>query len=268
MFEAIAINTLIYGLLLLAYVSAVFLVAIAKKDNSVMDIAYGPAYFLSSLGMLLYVDLPNYIPWLILLMIGLWSLRLSVRIFRKNWGKPEDARYAAWREEWLKRGPGYFLLRSYLQINLLQGLVILLVSLPIIIATSANYTVSWPWIVAGLVVYLTGLAIESVADWQLDKFIAGKKAGTEKATLMTRGLFYYSRRPNYFGETLIWWGQAIMVISLPFGWLALVSPVAITYVVTRITGPMLEDMFLQKYPKEYQEYMRTTSYFVPWFKKS
>jgi len=84
---------------------------------------------------------------------------------------------------------------------------------------------------------------------------------------MTRGLFSLSRRPNYFGETLIWWGLAIMVLPLPLGWIAISSPLLITYIVTKVTGPMLEDSFLEKYPEKYQHYMDTTSYFIPWFKK-
>ena len=120
----------------------------------------------------------------------------------------------------------------------------------------------------GFVVFCFGLAYETIADIQLDQFIAGKQAGTEPATLMTRGLFSLSRRPNYFGETLIWWGLAIMVLPLPFGYLALISPLVITYIVTKITGPMLEKGFLERYPDEYQTYMDTTSYFIPWFPKN
>ncbi len=80
---------------------------------------------------------------------------------------------------------------------------------------------------------------------------------------MTTGLFRYSRRPNYFGETLIWWGLAIMVLPLPFGYLALISPIVITYIVTCVTGPMLEKIFLARNEAEYRAYMETTSYFIP-----
>jgi steroid 5-alpha reductase family enzyme len=102
-----------------------------------------------------------------------------------------------------------------------------------------------------------------VADYQLDKFIARKKAGTETATIMKRGLFKYSRRPNYFGETLVWWGLAIITLPLPFGWIGLISPILITYIVTKITGPMLEKIFLEKYPEEYGKYIAETAYFIP-----
>lgn len=80
---------------------------------------------------------------------------------------------------------------------------------------------------------------------------------------LAEGLFRYSRRPNYFGETLVWWGIATMVLPLPFGYLGLVGPITITYIVTRITGPMLEKIFIEKYNTPYVEYMKQTSYFIP-----
>jgi steroid 5-alpha reductase family enzyme len=184
--------------------------------------------------------------------------------------KPEDARYAAWRALWSTRGQLYFIIRSYLQINLLQGAIILIVASPLVVSLTqlSVTTAQFPFLIysvpLGILIFATGLIIETVADWQLDNFIAGKRAGTETAPLMTRGLFHYCRRPNYFGESLIWWGLSICVLPLPYGYLALISPLVITYIVTHVTGPMLEKIFLEKYPVEYAAYMATTSYFIPW----
>ncbi len=265
--ELLILNVGIVASLLLLYVTGVFLLAQILKDNSIMDIFYGPAFLFASFFFLILTETRDVLPVVITACIALWACRLSVRIFLKNFGTPEDARYAAWREAWMKKGTIYFLLRSYVQINLLQGFVILLVLAPFIISVSDPGLVSNSFLYAGVAVFLFGLAYETIADMQLDAFIKRKKAGAENATLMTKGLFKYSRRPNYFGETLIWWGQAIMVLPLMFGWMAILSPLVITYVVTRITGPMLENLFLKRYPDAYKEYMRTTSYFIPWFPK-
>ncbi len=261
--EPLVFNITVFALVLLIIVTLVFIFSQFKKDNSIMDIAYGPIFFITGLTTLLLTQ--NFPPLSIIIIsaIALWSLRLGVRIFKKNFGAPEDARYANWRMLWQQKGPIYLILRSYLQINLLQGFIILLVSLPFIISLTSTTTPNNLFIFLGLGVFLVGLTIESLADYQLDKFIAHKKAGTEKATLMTTGLFRYSRRPNYFGETLIWWGLAITVLPLHYGFLALISPLLITYIVTRVTGPMLEKIFLSKYPTEYSEYMKQTSYFIP-----
>jgi steroid 5-alpha reductase family enzyme len=261
--DTLVFNINVFGSILLLLVSGVFIFSQLKKDNSIMDIVYGPLFLISGLLTLLLTNNTPPLSLIIIAAIGIWSLRLSIRIFKKNYGAPEDARYANWRQLWSQKGKLYFVLRSYYQINLLQGIIILFVSFPFIISLNSDDTYNPVFAGLGILVFVIGLAIESLADYQLDKFIAGKKAGLEKATLMTTGLFRYSRRPNYFGETLIWWGLAITVLPLPFGYLALISPLLITYIVTKVTGPMLEAIFLQKYPNEYKEYMKKTSYFFP-----
>lgn len=253
----------IVGLILLFYSALAFIATRVLRDNGFMDVMYGPAFFVSSGGALYITDNFGFLPVVIVGCIALWSTRLSIRIFRKNFGQPEDARYAAWRKKWLEKGRLYFWLRSYLQVNLLQCLIIGIVAAPAIIAISfpdENHPV---WLTIGFAVFLFGLAYETIADWQLDQFITRKKLGRESSTLMQKGLFKYSRRPNYFGETMVWWGLAIMVLPLPFGYLAVISPLFITYIVTCVTGPILEDAFLKRYPEEYREYMDTTNYFLP-----
>lgn len=262
-FQILLINGGIVASLLLLYSVIVFFIARIRHDNSVMDIAYGPTFFIGALGAAYLTDTSGVLLAAVIGSIGVWSVRLSSRIFAKNFGKPEDTRYAKWREQWMKKGRWYFLLRSYLQVNVLQLVIIWFVSLPIILALSYPTEYSLTFLAIGLFIFAVGLAYESIADYQLDQFITRKKAGVEEADLMTRGLFKYSRRPNYFGETLVWWGLAIMVLPLPFGYLGLISPLLITYIVTKVTGPMLEKAFLEKYPREYQHYIDTTSYFIP-----
>ncbi len=261
--ELLISNAAIAAHLLFIYVVLVFFVAQISHDNSVMDIAYGPAFFVAVGGTLIATMNFATLPTIIVACISLWSARLSIRIFRKNKGKPEDARYAAWRKAWNQKGVVYFVVRTFLQINILQGIIIFLVALPGIIALSSAENYSPLFAAVGLAVFAFGLGYETVADWQLDQFLKGKRAGTTTEPLMKTGLFAYSRRPNYFGETLVWWGLAIMVLPLPFGWLGLISPILITYIVSKVTGPMLEKIFLEKYPEEYRAYMTTTPYIYP-----
>jgi steroid 5-alpha reductase family enzyme len=263
MLENLLVNTYIYSCILILYVSTVFLISQLKQDNSIMDIAYGPSFLVSAMATVLLLGTTAVLPTVILVLTGLWASRLALRIYRKNKGKPEDARYAAWRTEWQARGNLYFVLRSFLQVNLLQGCIILLVSIPFILAVTFGELFNSIFLAVGILVFLVGLAIESIADYQLDQFLARKRAGTEPAVLMKTGLFRYARRPNYFGETLIWWGFALMVLPLPYGYLGLLSPIVITYIVTKVTGPMLEKIFLDKYPTEYRAYMAETNYFIP-----
>lgn len=261
--EIVLLTWGVFVSVLLIYVTLVFLLAQLLHDNSIMDIAYGPAFAIGAIATLVLTDTYSLLPVILATCITLWAARLSIRIGRKNWGRPEDARYAAWRNSWMQRGRTYFVLRSYVQINLLQGIIISIIALPFVVATAAGDAIHPLTAVLGLLVFAIGLAYEALADYQLDRFITRKQSGEESALLMTKGLFKYSRRPNYFGESVIWLGLAITAVSLPFGLLAIASPVLITFIVTKVTGPMLEDIFLEKYPLEYRAYMARTNYFIP-----
>lgn len=254
----------IFGLIVLIIVTCVFIVSQLRHDNSVMDIVYGPTFAVSYWATWFLTDSPTGVPLVVGALITLWALRLGTRIARKNWGQPEDARYAAWRTAWQQRGHVYFILRSFIQVNLLQGIIIFIVATPLWLTLTLK-SIPFSWVLlAGVLVTLGGLLYETIADWQLDRFIARKKAGTTSAVLMTSGLFHYSRRPNYFGESLVWWGLSLIVLSNGLSvWFVLISPLLITYILTKVTGPMLENIFLEKYPDAYRAYMRSTNYFIP-----
>lgn len=264
--EILFSNVLIVASLIFIIVTGIFFLAIILKDNSIIDIFYGPIFFVVACLFLKITNTSTFLSSIILVCIALWAVRLGGRLLIKNFGQPEDSRYAAWRTKWMQKGRWYFLLRSYLQINLLQGFIILLILLPFIISTTTD-VYSGPFVIAGVMIFLFGLTWETVADIQLDRFIARKKAGQTDATLMTSGVFKFSRRPNYFGESLVWWGQAIMVITLPLGWIGLIGPLVITAVLVKISGPMIEKQFLERYPEEYRQYMATTNFLIPGPKK-
>jgi steroid 5-alpha reductase family enzyme len=273
MFELLLVNILTAYFIILIGVTGIFITALIIRDNSIMDIAYGPLFAITAWILFLSGN-PSPLALPLLCIITLWAIRLGTRIFRKNYGRPEDPRYAAWRQQWLSRSKLYFVVRSYAQIYLLQGFIIGIVLLPFTIGES----LLWPSDVQftpsvittiGIAIALFGLLYETIADWQLDRFLARKRAGTESAVIMTTGLFRYSRRPNYFGESLVWWGLALSVIGFEYPFfsastgIVVLSPLLITYVVVYITGPMLEKIFLEKYPDAYTKYMKQTAYFIP-----
>ena len=257
------VNTGLFCSIVVCFTTVLFLMMQIKADNSLIDIAYGLLFFFSGFVLLLLINIYTPLAIIMLTCIGIWALRLSYRIFKKNYGRGEDERYKNWRTQWMKKGTLYFILRSFFQINVLQGIIITLVALPFILATTTTNTTLSLFVYVGLLVFATGFLIELIADAQLDTFLAQKKAGTLSTPIMKTGLFRYSRRPNYFGETLIWWGLAIMVLPLHYGYVALLSPFLITYIVAYITGPMLEKIFIDRYGELYKAYMRETSYFIP-----
>lgn len=248
--------------LVLVLVTAVFLLAFFLKNNSVMDIAYGLIFVVATIFLYEAFSTHSPIPALVAILVSVWGVRLSARIFKKNFLKPEDRRYQKWREVWATHGALYVLIRSYLQVFILQGAVIVAVLAPVII------TMAGPWYdfsaltYIGLALWVVGFLFESVADYQLDSFL---KKQENKGKIMDQGLFRYSRRPNYFGESLMWWGLAIIAIPFPYGPLALVSPLLITYITAFVTGPITESLWDGN--SEYQEYKKRTSYYVPWFQR-
>jgi steroid 5-alpha reductase family enzyme len=263
MLTTLLINIFLFVIILFTLVTLIFLYSAHKENMSVMDIAYGPLFAISAWSAIVITEGFYPLALLVATLITLWAIRLGIRIWRKNHGQPEDARYAAWRQRWMRQGRQYFLWRSYLQVNLFQGLIIGIIALPFIVTLSAGDAHgSWQTAVGALLM-LFGLSYETTADWQLDRFLARKRAGTEPAPIMTTGLFRYSRRPNYFGEVVVWVGLATLAYPLPFGPWAVLSPLLIWYIVTRVTGPMLEKIFLEKYPENYRAYMEQTNYFIP-----
>lgn len=261
--ETLLLLTGIYSSIVLILVTIVFFVSQLIEDNSIMDICYGPIFAIATWSTGILTGSFTTLSLIIATIVTLWAIRLSFRIGKRNWGKPEDPRYATWRTSWHAKGRTYFILRSLVQINLLQGLVICIVSLPLIISMSTTYIIPLPLLIIGVLVSIGGLCIEILADYQLDTFIAKKRAGNTDEVLLTHGLFAYSRHPNYVGETLVWWGLSILVIAVPFGYIALLSPLTITYIVVFVTGPMLETQMLRAYPDEFSAYQKQTNYFLP-----
>ncbi len=254
------------GGILFSFVSIVFLIAVFKKDNSIADIAYGIAFSLVTLSLFLTQEVsPSLRSICVTACILIWSLRLSSRIFIKNKDKKEDFRYAAWRAEWMKKGYVYTILRSYLQVFLLQGLIIFFVVLPGIFASTPQInTMQWyNW--AGVLLWIIGFLFESIGDAQLDKFLKGKRDGSEKASIMKVGLWKYTRHPNYFGESLVWWGLALVCLfGTQYSIIVFVSPILITYLLLFVSGiPMLEKKWEGN--TEWEEYKAKTNAFIPWF---
>ncbi len=251
------------GLILSAYLIVTLIVAFVREDNSIMDIAYGAAFVL--LAWCLAFMWPDWTDRQIIILtcVTLWGVRLATRILLKNWGKPEDFRYRSWREEWQKKGMLYFFFRSLGQIYLLQGAVILIVSLPILVIFSTTQgPIMWfNWL--GLGLWVIGFVFEFMGDFQLDRFIQNKDNASK---IMTTGLWKYTRHPNYFGEALMWWGLFFVVLGLPLSELVLASPMLITFLLTQVSGiPLLEARWAGR--PDWEEYKKRTSAFIPWFPK-
>lgn len=250
---------LIAGAVLVLYMSMLFLVSLYFKNNGVADIGYGIGFVVLACTVFL-LSTPTLVSVLLFVPLLLWAMRLSGRIFLRNKNKPEDFRYAQWRKEWGKT----FLWRSFLQVYVLQGVVIFVVALPLTLTIAYPASPWWPGLGCGLLLWVVGYYFEVVGDAQLDRFL---KDPVNKGKIMQRGLWRYSRHPNYFGEATMWWGFAVMALcASSIGWAAFLSPVLITYLLLFVSGvPMLEKRFEGN--REWEVYKEKTSVFVPWLSR-
>lgn len=226
-----------------------------KKDNSIVDIAWGPGFIVVSLALLFYTGNTGLFNLFILLAVFLWALRLSIHILIRNWGKPEDFRYAKWREQWGKKEPWI----AFYKVFMLQGLVMLVISFPVVISFSSfrenfnliNYI--------GLGIFLFGFIFETLGDLQLSQF---KKKKENKGKIIQSGLWKYTRHPNYFGEAVVWWGIYFLSFGQGYEYLTIISPITITLLLRYGSGvPMLEEKYKER--KDFQQYAEKTPVFIP-----
>jgi steroid 5-alpha reductase family enzyme len=248
--------------LIAVYMTAWFVVALIRKDNSVADIAWGLGFVLIAAVTLLRGGAWQARPVLATTLVFIWGLRLAAHILLRNRKRGEDSRYAEWRMKWGRS----FVWRSYLQVFLLQGFFLLLVSSAVIHINKpidAGLRPLGLLDAVGTAVWVVGFLFEAVGDTQLARF---KRDPGSRGKIMNRGLWRYTRHPNYFGEALMWWGIFFLALSVPSGWTAFVSPGLITFLLVRVSGiPMLEKKYAGN--AEFQAYARRTSAFIPWFPK-
>lgn len=247
------------AIVIFIYFFAFFLVAQYIRNNSIVDMGWGSGFVLVAFVILISQGAYVERNLLITLLVTIWGGRLTYYIVRRNWGKPEDFRYAKWRKEWGK----WLVPRAFLQIFMLQGVLMLIIGYPIIVV-NANPQPGLNFIdYLGLLIWITGFIFESVGDKQLAEF---KKDPANKGHVIQSGLWKYTRHPNYFGEATMWWGIFLLTISVPLGWSAVISPLTITLMLLYVSGvPMLEKKY--KDNPEFQEYARRTNKFFPWFPK-
>ena len=251
-------NLLIIASVVFLYVSIGFILAVYLKRNDIADVMWGPGIFLSSLVAFLLVGGG---PVLTLLIVFFWALRISVHIGKRFLGKKEeDFRYATWRLEWK-----YFYLRSYVQVFLLQGFLMFLVSSSLVFVKIYDLQINPVMYWVGTFVSIFALTFETIADNQLTNFLKQKTGG-----IMQTGLWKYSRHPNYFGEVTFWWGVFLITVpslsSFIVNPIFLISPIMITFLILYVSGiPLLE----KKYDSnlEFQENKSKTNAFFPWFPK-
>jgi len=234
-----------------------FAVALWRGHHSVIDVTWGLGFAVVAGTSVLvssgHGDTTRRL--LIAALTAVWGLRLAIHIGRRNWGKGEDPRYA----ELLAKSPGSPNAFAIRKIYLTQAVVMWFVSLPVQVAM---YEGSRPGVLTwvGTAVFAVGFFFETVGDWQLTQF---RNDPHSKGEVMDRGLWHYTRHPNYFGDACVWWGLYLIAAQQWQGALTILSAAAMTYTLANGTGkPTLEKGMSERRPG-YAEYVRRTSGFIP-----
>lgn len=221
---------------------------------SVVDTAWGLGFVLVAAVAGILGDGAGWRRLVLGVLVAVWGLRLAVHLHRRNAGQGEDARYAAM----LAAQPGNPTLVAIRKVYGIQGISLWFVSIPVQVSAASGGGFL-PVAVVGILLWLLGLTFEAVGDRQLAAF---KADPANRGRVMDRGLWAWTRHPNYFGDSCVWWGIFLVAASAWPGVITVLSPVAMTYFLVFATGARLLERHLAQRPG-YAAYQRRTSYFLP-----
>jgi steroid 5-alpha reductase family enzyme len=248
------------GVTIFISMTLLWALSLAMRNSSIVDIFWGLG-FVVVVWLIFTLSPQGYLPrrQLVAILVTIWGIRLALYIGLRNLGKPEDFRYAKWREE---NGRSWWWV-SYFKVFLLQGLIMWILSAPLIAAQTSGFpAILTPLDVLGMCVWGAGLLYEVIADAQLSQF---KRRPSNRGKILTTGLWKYSRHPNYFGEAMLWWGYYLLALAAG-AWWTVFAPILMTYLLIRVSGVVMLEKTMAIKPG-YQEYMKATNAFLPWFPK-
>lgn len=235
-----------------------WVISVIRRDVSIVDRVWGLAFVLAAWTYAHFADPPTPRTWLVLALVTVWGLRLAGYITWRNWGDGEDKRYRAMR----RKRPETFAVRSLVTIFLLQGVLAWAISLPLLAATLYG-PAALGWLDAlAVLVWLVGFVFEAGGDWQLSRFLADPD---NRGKVMDRGLWRYTRHPNYFGDTTVWWSFFLFALATG-AWWTVVGPIIMTLFIVKVSGVALTDRNMAKggsTREGYDEYVRRTNTFFP-----
>ena len=251
MTNPLMVNAVVVTLLMLT----IWIGSILCRNASIVDAFWGFGFVLIT-WTTFWITNPLQRSFLLPVLTTIWGMRLSLFLAWRNWGLPEDFRYRSMRD---KHGSRFWLV-SLLTVFVLQGLVMWIVSLPLQ-TSGAMINGSNTLVVVGVLLWLIGIVFEAVGDWQLARF---RSEASNKGSVLNRGLWRYTRHPNYFGDFCVWWG--LFIVSLQHGapvW-SVVGPILMSILLLKFSGVGLLEKSLKKSKPDYAEYVAATNAFFPW----
>lgn len=248
-------------LVILMLMTILWLVSIIIKNVSIVDLFWGFGFVLVTLFYFIKTDGLNHRKIILMTMVAVWGMRLSIYLAWRNIGKGEDFRYREFRKRYGEKSYWWF---SYFQTFLFQGILMWLISAPLL--GSQYYGASKDLGIfdyAGIIFWIFGFIFEAGGDFQLARFKADPK---NKGRVLNLGFWRYTRHPNYFGDSSVWWGYALICIAAG-SYIPVLGSVLMTTVIIKVSGVAILEKSLKVQKPEYNEYIRKTSAFFPWFPK-
>ncbi|MEP1443778.1 MAG: DUF1295 domain-containing protein [Hyphomicrobiales bacterium] len=241
--------------------SCIWLVQVKTKDAGIVDFYWGPGFAIIVFIYLLTQS--NLTVWhsIFAIITATWALRLGLHMWlRHRKFDGEDRRYAAMR---MKGGRNFWWV-SWFKVFLLQAILMWIIAsshhVAFSITNNSTHETNISIFFIGLGLFVTGFALETIADYQLSQF---KDESKNAGKTMNQGLWAWSRHPNYFGETVLWWGFGFCSFALSGVWWAFIGPALLTFLLLRVSGVTLLEKHLKPAKEGYEEYIKTTSAFIP-----
>lgn len=242
-----------------------WLVSLTIKDVSIVDIYWGPSIALMAVLTWLRGDVSEPRALTLTLLVSLWALRLAWYLARRNLGHGEDVRYARMRKR--AGSDRAFAVRSLFTVFLMQCLISFFISLPVQIGQFGSGTLSGAipgtfgaLAYVGIGLFFVGLLFEALGDHQLKVF---KRDPANKGRLMDKGLWSWTRHPNYFGDATVWFGLTLIALESEYGYLSVLSPVVMLVFLYFLSGKALTEHLMMKKYADYPSYKKRVSGFFP-----
>jgi steroid 5-alpha reductase family enzyme len=250
------------SLLIWVMMTILWVWSVVIKNVSIVDLFWGIGFVAVNAFYVFFSGDLNPRKILILVLVSVWGLRLATHLAIRNTGKGEDFRYQEFRR---KYGQERYWWISYFQTFLLQGILIMIVSLPLLgVSLGPRPGNLYLPDYLGIIIWLTGFTFEAGGDFQLSRF---KRDPGNKGKVLDTGFWKYTRHPNYFGDSAVWWAYALFSLAAGSYW-QVIGSVIMTLLIIKVSGVALLEKSLSKSKPQYREYIKRTSSFFPWFPKN
>lgn len=254
------LNVYLVGLaLIVAMVTLLWIYSVIIKNASIVDVFWGFGFVITNIIYLIMNDVSNLRQWLLVILVSVWGIRLSGYIGWRNYAKGEDFRYQKFREDY---GAHRYWWVSYFQVFLLQGLLMWLISAPLLATHFYSQSDSLNLIdLFAFILWLIGFVFEAGGDWQLAKFKANPE---NKGKVLNTGFWHYTRHPNYFGDATVWVAYALFSVASG-SYLPVLGSLLMIGLIIKVSGVAMLERTLKETKPAYKDYIEKTNSFFPWF---